>query len=69
VLILLEEPTFEVYPELLAPLIHAIRRARSHGSAVIWLTAAAPVWDDPSIPATSRYRLVGRQFMEMYRQV
>jgi phospholipid/cholesterol/gamma-HCH transport system ATP-binding protein len=66
-LILLEEPTFAVYPELLAPLIHAIRRARSQGSAVVWLTAAAAVWNDPSIPATSRYRLVGRQFMEMYR--
>jgi phospholipid/cholesterol/gamma-HCH transport system ATP-binding protein len=67
VLLLLEEPTFGVYPDLLVPLIHAIRWARSRGSAVLWLTAAAAVWNDPSLPATSRYRLVGRQFVEVYR--
>ena len=69
VLLLLEEPTSGVYPELLVPLIHAIRRARSRGSAVVWLTAAAAIWNDPSIPATCRYRLVGRQFMEMSRWI
>lgn len=63
VLLLLEEPTFGVYPDLLVPLIHAIRRARSRGSAVLWLTAAADIWNDPSLPTTSRYLLVGRQFM------
>jgi phospholipid/cholesterol/gamma-HCH transport system ATP-binding protein len=68
-LLLLEEPTSGVYPELLVPLIHAIRRARSRGSAVLWLTAAAVVWQDPSIPATARYRLVGRQFMEIARRL
>jgi phospholipid/cholesterol/gamma-HCH transport system ATP-binding protein len=68
-LILLEEPTSTVYPELLVPLIHAIRRARSRGSAVLWLTAAAVIWRDPSIPATARYRLVGRQFMEIARRL
>jgi phospholipid/cholesterol/gamma-HCH transport system ATP-binding protein len=66
VLLLLEEPTFGVYPELLVPLIHAMRRVRSRGSAVVWLTAAAAIWNDPSIPATSRYHLVGRQFMETF---
>jgi len=65
--LLLEEPTFGVYPDLLVPLIHAIRWARSRGSAVLWLTAAAAVWNDPSLPATARYRLVGRQFVEVYR--
>jgi phospholipid/cholesterol/gamma-HCH transport system ATP-binding protein len=69
VLLLLEEPTNGVYPELLVPLIHAIRWARSRGSAVVWLTAAAAIWHDPSIPATWRYRLIGRQFMEMSRSV
>jgi phospholipid/cholesterol/gamma-HCH transport system ATP-binding protein len=67
VLLLLEEPTSGVYPELLAPLIRAIRWARSRGSAVVWLTAAAAIWNDASIPATWRYRLVGRQFMEISR--
>jgi phospholipid/cholesterol/gamma-HCH transport system ATP-binding protein len=64
-LLLLEEPTLGVYPELLVPLVHAIRRAHSRGSAVVWLTAAAAIWNDPSIPVTARYRLVGRQVMEM----
>ena len=68
-LLLLEEPTFGVYPELLVPLTHAIRRARSRGSAVLWLTAAAVVWHDTLIPATARYRLVGRQFMEIARRL
>ena len=67
VLLLLEEPTFGVYPDLMVPLIHAICWARSRGSAVLWLTAATAVWNDPSLPATSRYRLVGRQFVEVYR--
>ena len=67
--LLLEEPTNGVYPELLVPLVHTIRWARSRGSAVVWLTAAAAIWNDPSIPATRRYRLVGRQFMEMSRVV
>lgn len=69
VLLLLEEPTSGVYPELLVPLIHAIRRARSRGSAVVWLTTVAAIWNDPLIPATWRYRLVGRQFREMSRLV
>jgi phospholipid/cholesterol/gamma-HCH transport system ATP-binding protein len=68
-LLLLEEPTFGVYPELLVSLIHAIRRACRGGSAVLWLTAAAAVWRDPSIPATARYRLVGRQFMEIAQRL
>jgi phospholipid/cholesterol/gamma-HCH transport system ATP-binding protein len=68
-LLLLEEPTFGVYPDLLVPLLDAIRRVRRHGSAVLWLTAAASIWRDPSIPATARYRLVGRQFMEISRRL
>jgi phospholipid/cholesterol/gamma-HCH transport system ATP-binding protein len=68
-LLLLEEPTLGVYPELLMPLLHAIRRACRHGSAVLWLTAAASIWRDPSIPATARYHLVGRQFMEISRRL
>ena len=55
VLLLLEEPTSGVYPELLVPLIHAIRWARSRGSAVVWLTTAAAIWNDPSLPATWRF--------------
>jgi phospholipid/cholesterol/gamma-HCH transport system ATP-binding protein len=66
-LLLLEEPTFRVYPELLGSLMQALRQARSRGGAAVWFTAAADVWNDVSIPATSRYRLVGRRFLEVSR--
>ena len=34
---------------------------------MVWLTAAVAIWNDASIPATGRYRLVGRQFVEISR--
>ena len=66
-LILLEEPTFGVYPEILPPLIHAIRNACDRGSGVIWLTLEDHVWNDPLLPATHRYRLTARKLMEVTR--
>src|SRR5688572_9028252 len=38
-LILLEEPTDGVYPDMLFSLINVIRLARRGGSAIVWLTA------------------------------
>ena len=66
-LILLEEPTFGVYPEILPPLITAIRKARDRGCGVIWLTLEDQVWNDPMLPATHRYRLTARRLMEVVR--
>ena len=66
-LILLEEPTYGVYPEILPPLINAIRKACDRGSGVIWLTLADQVWNDPLLPATRRYRLTARKLMEVMR--
>ena len=66
-LILLEEPTFGVYPEILPPLITAIRQARDRGCGVIWLTLEDQVWNDPMLPATHRYRLTARRLMEVVR--
>ena len=66
-LILLEEPTFGVYPEILPPLIHAIRSACDRGSGVIWLTLEDRVWKDPLLPVTRRYRLTARKLMEVIR--
>ena len=66
-LILLEEPTFGVYPELLAPLINAIGEACDRGCGVIWLTMEDRVWNDPLLPATHRYRLTARKLMEVVR--
>jgi phospholipid/cholesterol/gamma-HCH transport system ATP-binding protein len=66
-LILLEEPTFGAYPEIIPPLINAIRKARERGAAVIWLTLEDQVWNDSLLPATYRYRLTARKLMEVMR--
>ena len=66
-LILLEEPTNGVYPEILPPLINAIRKACDRGCGVIWLTLEDQVWNDPVLPATYRYRLTARKLMEVIR--
>jgi phospholipid/cholesterol/gamma-HCH transport system ATP-binding protein len=64
-LILLQEPTIGMASEILSPLIQAIRDARDRGAAVIWLTRKSAIWNDASIPATHRYRLVARKLMEV----
>jgi len=66
-LILLEEPTLGVYPEILPPLINAIRNACDRGCGVIWLTLEDHVWNDSMLPITHRYRLTARQLMEVVR--
>ncbi len=64
-LILLEEPTAGMGSNFLFALIHAIRRARDRGAAVIWLTGQDKVWNDSSIPAAFRYRAAARKLMEV----
>ncbi len=66
-LILLERPTQFVYPEIMEPLINAIRAARDRGAAVLWLTLDPHVWRDASVPATRRYRLIGGELIEGQR--
>jgi hypothetical protein len=46
-------------------LIQAIRDARDRGAAVIWFTRKGGIWNDNSVPATRRYRLVARKLMEV----
>jgi len=64
-LLLLQEPTIGIAAEILPPLIQAIRDVRNRGAAVIWLTRESDIWNDASIPATHRYRLVARKLMEV----
>jgi len=66
-LILLEEPTFGANPEIIPPLINAIRHACERGAAVIWLTLEDQVWNDSLLPATYRFRLTARKLMEVAR--
>ena len=64
-LLLLQEPTGAMASEILSPLIQAIRDARDRGAAVIWITRKGGIWNDASIPATRRYRLLARKLMEV----
>jgi phospholipid/cholesterol/gamma-HCH transport system ATP-binding protein len=64
-LILLEEPTAGMGSNFLFALIHAIRRVRDRGAAVIWMTGQDKVWNDASIPASYRYRAAARRLMEV----
>ena len=66
-LIVLEEQRQGCFKEMMPNLIDAIRQARNRGAAVMWLTSDKFIWRDQSIPATRRYRLAGRQLMEVSR--
>jgi phospholipid/cholesterol/gamma-HCH transport system ATP-binding protein len=66
-LIVLEEQSQGCFKEMMPNLINAIRQARNRGAAVMWLTSDKFIWRDQSIPATRRYRLAGRQLMEVSR--
>lgn len=64
-LVLLQEPTIGIGSEIVSPLIQAIRNARDRGAAVIWLTRESVIWNDATIPAMHRYRLVARKLVEV----
>jgi phospholipid/cholesterol/gamma-HCH transport system ATP-binding protein len=55
-LVVLEEPRRDLPAAVTAPLVHAIRRVRDRGGAVLWLTRG-PALSEPEIPADARYRL------------
>lgn len=67
-LLLLEDPTFGVYPRIMTALVNAIRRARNKGAAVIWMTLSDDVWGDDSIPADRLFSVAGRKLTEVKRQ-
>jgi ABC-type branched-subunit amino acid transport system ATPase component len=64
-LILLEEPTTGIYLDIISALMHAVRKARERGAAVIWLTQKNLIWNDQTLPVSQRYRLVAGKLMEM----
>ncbi len=66
-LILLERPTQLLYPDIMEPLINAIRAARDRGAAVLWLTFERQIWRDASLPTTRRLRLIGGELFESRR--
>ncbi len=58
-LIILEHPTRNLYPEIMPPLLNALRRARNKGTAVIWTTCDAEIWDEPAVNASQRGTMFG----------
>ena len=66
-LLLLEDPTFGVYPDIVSALVNAIRRVRNKGAAVFWMTLSDDVWLDESVPADRHFRISGRELMEVNR--
>jgi phospholipid/cholesterol/gamma-HCH transport system ATP-binding protein len=62
-LILLERPAQGVYPDIMPPLINAVRTARGRGAAVVWLTDTPAVWADRGIRPTWRCVMSGSQML------
>lgn len=58
-LIILERPTRDLMPGILAPLVNAVRLARDQGSAIIWTTSEDLIWRDPGIHATFKCTMFG----------
>jgi len=67
-LLLLEDPTFGIYPDVMAPLVNAVRRVRNRGAAVFWMTLSDDVWRDESVPADHHFRISGRELVEVTRK-
>jgi phospholipid/cholesterol/gamma-HCH transport system ATP-binding protein len=64
-LLLLEDPTYGIYPEIMAPLVNAVRGARNLGAAVLWMTLADEVWLDNSVPANRYFIISGHELVEV----
>jgi phospholipid/cholesterol/gamma-HCH transport system ATP-binding protein len=60
-LLILEEPTSGVHPQIMPALMSTIRAARARGAAVLWMTSDQNVWNDPGVPATLRCTMSGSQ--------
>jgi phospholipid/cholesterol/gamma-HCH transport system ATP-binding protein len=58
-LIILERPTQNLYPEIMPPLLNALRSVRKKGAAVIWTTGDAEIWNEPAINASQRGTMFG----------
>ena len=62
-LLVLERPEHGVHPQVMPPLMNAVRAACKRGAAVLWLTNYADVWNDAGIRPTARYAASGAQVL------
>jgi phospholipid/cholesterol/gamma-HCH transport system ATP-binding protein len=61
-LLVMQNPTEGIHPGIMAPLLNAVRRLRTKGSAVIWITGDDRVWRNPAIGTTLRLEVIGSRF-------
>jgi phospholipid/cholesterol/gamma-HCH transport system ATP-binding protein len=60
-LIILEQPVRGVYADFMAPLLNAVRSARTRGAAVLWTVTDPQIWNNPGVRATCRARMLGSE--------
>ncbi len=66
-LVVLEQPTRHLYPEIMPPLMNAIRAARDRGAAVILLTDEPGIWNEAALRPTLKGTMFGSR-MQLARQ-
>lgn len=65
VLVVLEEPVSgHQQTGFFGALLNLMRQARDRGAAIIWLTNNKDLWDNPTLPASKRYRLLQHELIE-----
>ncbi|GAB4372137.1 MAG: hypothetical protein Kow00128_20650 [Deltaproteobacteria bacterium] len=67
-LILLEQPTRHLFPQVLPSLMNAVRAARKRGAAVVWITAEPRIWNDPALRADWKGTLFGSRMQLVRRE-
>ncbi|MFW5833035.1 MAG: organic solvent ABC transporter ATP-binding protein [Pseudomonadota bacterium] len=59
VLVIVETPVIGGWGSLVPPLVETIQEVRDAGGAVVWFLTESDLFDEPSLPADRRLRLVG----------
>jgi phospholipid/cholesterol/gamma-HCH transport system ATP-binding protein len=66
-LLVLERPTYGIYPDLMPPLLTAIADAGARGAAVLWLDNFPEALDHPDLKPAARYKMNGPRLEEQTR--
>lgn len=66
-LVVLEEPTRHIFPDIMPPLMNAIRAARDRGAAVVWITSEPRIWNEKALHAEWKGTMFGSR-MQLTRE-
>ncbi len=64
-LLILERPTYGIYPDLHEALLQSIQEARQRGAAVLWLESVPDPFDHPDVNATAQYKMDGARLSRL----